>query len=66
MKKFAQILVLALIYLLVVVLFAPVLLIINEGPDGGITIWNFVGIAYLMAWVADISYYERRRRHGED
>ena len=66
MKKFAQFLVLALIYLLVVVLFTPVLLIITEGPDGGITIWNFVGIAYLLAWVAVISYYERRRKHGED
>ena len=66
MKKIAQFVVLALIYLFVLVLFAPVLLIITEGPDGGITIWNFVGIAYLMAWVAVISYYERRRRHGED
>ena len=66
MKKFAQFLVLALIYLLVVVLFTPVLLIITEGPDGGITIWNFVGIAYLLAWVAVIFYYERRRLHGED
>lgn len=64
MKKIAQFVVLALIYLFVLVLFAPVLLIITEGPDGGITIWNFVGIAYLMAWVAVISYYERRRRHG--
>ena len=66
MKKFAQFLVLALIYLLVVVLFTPVLFIITEGPDGGITIWNFVGIAYLLAWVAVISYYDRRRKHGED
>ena len=66
MKKIAQFVVLALIYFFVLVLFAPVLLIINEGPDGGITIWNFVGIAYLMAWVAVISYYERRRQHGED
>ena len=66
MKKIAQFLVLALIYLLVVVLFTPVLLIITKGPDGGITIWYFVGIAYLLAWVAVISYYERRRRHGED
>ena len=66
MKKIAQFVILALIYLIVLVLFAPVLLIITEGPDGGITIWNFVGIAYLMAWVAVISYYERRRRHGED
>ena len=64
MKKIAQFVILALIYLFVLVLFAPVLLIITEGPDGGITIWNFVGIAYLMAWVAVISYYERRRRHG--
>lgn len=66
MKKIAQFVILALIYLCVLVLFAPVLLIITEGPDGGITIWNFVGIAYLMAWVAVISYYERRIRHGED
>ena len=66
MKKFAQFLVLALIYLFVLVLFAPVLLIITEGPDGGITILNFVGIAYLLAWVAVISFYERRRQHGED
>lgn len=66
MKKIAQFLVLALIYLFVLVLFAPVLLIITEGPDGGITIWNYVGIAYLLAWVAVISYYERRRQHGED
>ena len=66
MKKIAQFVVLALIYLFVLVLFAPVLLIITEGPDGGITIWNFVGIAYLLAWVAVLSFYERRRRHGED
>lgn len=64
MKKIAQFVVLALIYLFVLVLFAPVLLIITEGPDGGITIWNFVGIAYLLAWVAVLSFYERRRRHG--
>lgn len=61
MKKIAQFVILALIYLFVLVLFAPVLLIITEGPDGGITIWNFVGIVYLLAWVAVISYYERRR-----
>lgn len=66
MKKIAQFVILALIYLLVLVLFTPVLLIITEGPDGGITIWNFVGIAYLLAWVAVISFYERRRQHGED
>ncbi len=66
MKKIAQFVVLALIYLFVLVLFAPVLLIITEGPDGGITIWNFAGIAYLLAWVAVLSFYERRRRHGED
>jgi hypothetical protein len=66
MKKIAQFVVLALIYLLVLVLFAPVLLIITEGPDGGITIWNFVGIAYALAWVIGISIYERRRQHGED
>ena len=64
MKKIAQFVVLALIYLFVLVLFAPVLLIITEGPDGGITIWNFVGIAYALAWVIGISIYERRRRHG--
>ena len=64
MKKIAQFVVLALIYLFVLVLFAPVLLIITEGPDGGITIWNFVGIAYLLAWVAVISFYDRRRRRG--
>lgn len=66
MKKIAQFLVLALIYLFVLVLFAPVLLIISEGPDGGVTIWNFVGIAYLLAWVIGFSLYERRRQHGED
>lgn len=65
MKKIAQFVVLALIYLLVLVLFAPVLLIITEGPNGEITIWNFLGIAYLLAWVAVISYYERRRQHGK-
>lgn len=64
MKKIAQFVVLALIYLFVLVLFAPILLIITEGPDGGITIWNFVGIAYALAWVAVISFYDRRRRHG--
>ncbi|MBQ8676013.1 MAG: hypothetical protein IJ528_07285 [Bacteroidaceae bacterium] len=64
MKKIAQFVVLALIYLFVLVLFAPVLLIITEGPDGGITIWNFVGIAYALAWVAVLSFYERRRKHG--
>lgn len=66
MKKIAQFLVLALIYFFVLVLFAPVLLIISEGPDGGVTIWNFVGIAYLLAWVIGFSLYERRRQHGED
>lgn len=66
MKKIAQFLVLALIYFFVLVLFAPVLLIISEGPDGGVTIWNFVGIAYLLVWVIGFSLYERRRQHGED
>lgn len=65
MKKIAQFVVLALIYLFVLVLFAPVLLIISEGPDGGITIWNFVGIAYVVAWVIGLSIYKRRGQHGK-
>ena len=66
MKKIAQFVVLALIYLFVLVLFAPILLIITEGPDGGITIWNFVGLAYALAWVIGVSIYKRRVQHGED
>ena len=40
--------------IVVMVLLSPTLLIFSEGKDGSITIWNFVGIGYLLliVWLA--------------
>lgn len=38
----------AAVVMVVVVLLSPTLLIFSESKDGSITIWNFVGIAYLL------------------
>lgn len=43
-------------WLIVMILLSPCLLIFTESKDGSITIWNFVGIAYLLGVVGIISY----------
>lgn len=43
------------VFTVAMVLLAPILLIFTESKDGSITIWNFVGIAYLLTvvWLAE-------------
>lgn len=38
-----------------IIAIAPCMLILTEGEDGSITIWNFVGLAYLivLCWAVD-------------
>ena len=43
-------------WLVVMVLLSPCLLIFTEGKDGGITVWNFVGIAYLLGVIGIVGY----------
>ena len=43
-------------WLVVMILFSPCLLIFTEGKDGGITVWNFVGIAYLLGVIGIVGY----------
>lgn len=43
-------------WLVVMVLLSPCLLIFTEGKDGGITVWNFVGIAYLLGVLGIVGY----------
>lgn len=40
------------VFAMLFILCLPVLLIFSEGSDGGITVWNFVGIAWLLVLVA--------------
>ena len=47
------------------ILLSPILLIFTEGRDGSITVWNFVGIAYLLGIICIIGY-TRKHYNGED
>ena len=49
----------------VTILLSPILLIFTEGRDGSITVWNFVGIAYLLGIICIIGN-TRKRYNGED
>lgn len=52
MKQIASIVALCIAAIIAI---SPCMLILTEGEDGGITIWNFVGIAYLivLCWAVD-------------
>ena len=41
----------------------PTLLIFSEGHDGEITVWNFVGIAWLLILVK-IAHYVIKKKHN--
>ena len=52
-------------WLVVMILLSPCLLIFTEGRDGGITIWNFVGIAYMLGVIGIVGYaIKRHNNHG--
>lgn len=51
----------------VLVLLSPILLIFTESKEGSITIWNFVGIAYLLliVWLAEkANKYYKAKNNG--
>lgn len=48
------------------ILLSPILLIFTEGRDGSITVWNFVGIAYLLGIICIIGYTRKHYNGGED
>lgn len=50
----------------VMILLSPILLIFTEGRDGSITVWNFVGIAYLLGIICIIGYTRKHYNGGED
>lgn len=50
----------------VMILMSPILLIFTEGRDGSITVWNFVGIAYLLGIICIIGYTRKHYNGGED
>lgn len=51
-------------WLVVMILLSPCLLIFTEGKDGGITVWNFVGIAYLLGVIGIVGY--AIKKHKDD
>ena len=52
-------------WLVVMILLSPCLLIFTEGRDGGITVWNFVGIAYLLGVIGIVGYaIKKHNNHG--
>lgn len=52
-------------WLVAVVLCAPVLLLFTESKDGGVTVWNYVGLLYLGAWIA-LAYWKSRAMEREE
>lgn len=56
MKKIAK-------WCVAVVAVCPMLLLFTEGEDGGVTVWNYAGLAYAGAWIA---WAYRRSRKLED
>lgn len=51
-------------WLVVMILLSPCLLIFTEGKDGGITIWNFVGIAYLLGVIWIVGHVIKRAKRS--
>ena len=45
---------------------SPCLLVFTEGKDGGITIWNFVGIAYILGVIAIIWFINKRHQDNDN
>lgn len=57
------------VIIVVMVLLSPILLIFTESKDGSITIWNFVGIAYLLmvVWLGDrVNKYYKAKNNGQE
>ena len=55
------------VIIVVMVLLSPILLIFTESKDGSITIWNFVGIAYLLmvVWLGGrVNKYYKAKNNG--
>lgn len=48
-------------YIAIAAIAAPVLLIFSTGKDGQHTVWNFVGIAYLLLLIAAGKILSRRK-----
>ena len=53
------------LFIVMMIVLSPCLLIFTESKDGGITIWNFVGIAYMLGIVWIIGYVIRRGKEAE-
>lgn len=53
------------LFIVMMIVLSPCLLIFTESKDGGITIWNFVGIAYMLgiAWI--VGYVIKRGKEAE-
>ena len=49
MEKMKVCLVIVALMVLAMVVFAPVMLVFSCGMNGEVTVWNFVGAAYLVA-----------------
>ena len=49
--------------LIVTLLMIPALLTFTEGEDGGVTVWNFVGLAYSAVWVYIINKAEEAKKN---
>ena len=56
-KKNCSTLSMVIAYVIVAILVAPCLLAVSCGLDGEPTVWNFVGIAYIAAWVIYLKKY---------
>jgi len=53
-------------WLVVMVLLSPCLLTFTEGRDGGITVWNFVGIIYTLGVIGIIWYAIKRHNSKKE
>jgi len=48
------------------IILSPCLLIFTEGKDGGITVFNFIGIAYLLGIIWLAWYVNKRHNAHKD
>lgn len=53
------------LFIVMMIVLSPCLLIFTESKDGSITIWNFVGIAYMLGIVWIIGYVIKQGKKAE-
>ena len=54
------------VMLVAMILLSPCLLVFTEGKDGGITVWNFVGIAYIIGVIAIVWLINKKHQDHDN